>query len=535
MSKKTIAVAAGLGVLALAGAGGVFALTHNSSEAILTAADITHVAPADLSTEISASGTVAGQREVALSTTLTGPVQSLDAKVGDRVEAQQLLATIDTTATQRELDTQRATQAVEQQQAYNNIESAQLQLSQLQDSVAGGLNPEINSAKAAVDQARSAYDDAVHQRDDGPDSPEVAQARTAVKEARSALSTAHNSAIQASLTALSQNASPEADGPSVVGSLINLTEADDKVVDARRHLTEAEESLARQLEAHDVEAARHARAAATAYRGVSEAELGLQAAEMAVQHQIDTRSQAVDHALKGAASAGASAEIATKSLQLQLSDAAVRTPLAGVVTAVNATTGQPAQGALLTVTDDSVLRVRVKVKEADISDISIGDKVTFTSPSAPGKTFRGKVTFISPTSEAAKSEATGSESGSARNSAEFPVEIQVEGSREGLRLGSTAKVKIITDERTGVLSVPLSAVIHEGEKSYVLRVRDGVVERQEVTVGTESSLNAAIDKGLSKGDAIISQAETHLDLVGQPVQVLGDGGAAGASASKGQA
>mgnify|MGYP006887124135 FL=1 len=92
-TKKTMGITAGaLAAIALAGGGGYYALTGGSSQGIAIAStDIATVAAKDLTTTVSASGTVAAEREVALTTSLTGAVSELNAKVGQRVQALSLI------------------------------------------------------------------------------------------------------------------------------------------------------------------------------------------------------------------------------------------------------------------------------------------------------------------------------------------------------------------------------------------------------------------------------------------------------------
>lgn len=545
-TKKTMGITAGaLAAIALAGGGGYYALTGGSSQGIAIAStDIATVAAKDLTTTVSASGTVAAEREVALTTSLTGAVSELNAKVGQRVQAGQKLAHIDTSATQRELDAQRASQAAEQVSGMNQVEAAQLQLTQLQDALDKGLNAEVNAARAAVATAQGAYDDAQRAADDaaraavnrGSDDPAVREAASAVATARSGLRTANSQSVQAALAALkpvsdaalgavtgsestgsadsADQASAAANALPTASGIVNWVETDAGRGDAARRLTEAEEAYNHALAEIDRAAADKQRAAAGSFRQLADAEVSQAAAELAAQNQIATQSQAVDHALKSAAGASVSAEQANATLSVELGQADVTSPLAGVVTAVGATQGQPAQGPIVTVADDSSVLLKATVKEADLAGLKKGDKVTFTSPSQPGKEYTGTVEFISPVAAAPAASGDGANTAASAPSAkaEFPVEIRVTGNRDGLRLGSTAKAKIVTDSQKGVLTVPLSALI---DNRQVLVLADGRIASRDVTVGTTSDFEAAITEGLKDGDQVITQPDQYKELIGQ--------------------
>jgi len=73
----------------------------------------------------------------------------------------------------------------------------------------------------------------------------------------------------------------------------------------------------------------------------------------------------------------------------------VAAPFSGVVTNVAAEQGKAANGALLAVGDDSKLLVRADVKEVDVSKITPGLPVTFTTVGTGAKEFHGRVTSVS--------------------------------------------------------------------------------------------------------------------------------------------
>lgn len=194
--KKTIALTAtALAVLA-AGGGGAYYLTFGPDGVVLTAADVTSVAAKDITQSVPATGSIAPAREVSLATTQSGPIVTLDAKVGQRVTANQLLASFDTSAAEHELHSQRAAQAAEEIGAFNQVEAAQLQLTQLQDALDQGLNGEVNAARASVDTAQQAVAESRAAAD-----PSVAEA-AAVDTARAGLRTANNASLQAALASL---------------------------------------------------------------------------------------------------------------------------------------------------------------------------------------------------------------------------------------------------------------------------------------------------------------------------------------------
>lgn len=526
MNKKAVGITAGsIAALLLAGGGGFYALTSGSSSATqLAATDVAKAAKEELISSVPATGNVAADRELSLTTTLTGPIQSLDAKVGDRVEAQQLLGRIDTTETERELDAQRTSQEAGKLESVHQIEDAQLQLRQLQDSLDQGLNPDINSAQSAVNSARGEYDEAQRQLDQAVatkgDRPEVAESQAAVAQARDAVRKAETASFQSALASVG-TATEDPSGIQTASAFLDYVDADSSVQDAHRQLKETEDSYDRVLRSIDRELGDQQRATAASYQAVAEAERALQASNLAVEQQINAQSQAVNHAMESAASASANGAKENGALEYQLSQADLRSPLGGVITAVNGQAGMPAEGPILTVADDSTLLVKSTVKEGDIAQVTVGDEVTFTSPSSPGKEYKGKVTFISPTAQQDAPAEPGANKGGSGGSAkpEFPVHIRVEGNRDGLRLGSTTKAKIITEKDSDAITIPLSALYDDNGQSSVLVVEDGEIRARKVTVATESTLSAAIASGVKEGETVIAQADMFKDRIGEAVEV----------------
>lgn len=124
-----------------------------ASGSVLEADDVTEVTRGDVTNAVSANGTVAAREEAVLSTRLTGPVSSVRVHVGDRVQAQQPLAVIDTTPEEQELAGQRATQRTELRSAQNQVADAQAELDRLYTAAANG---ETAAASAGADEEGAA-------------------------------------------------------------------------------------------------------------------------------------------------------------------------------------------------------------------------------------------------------------------------------------------------------------------------------------------------------------------------------------------
>lgn len=78
-----------------------------------------------------------------------------------------------------------------------------------------------------------------------------------------------------------------------------------------------------------------------------------------------------------------------------------------------------------------------------------------------------------------------------------------------IRIGSFARGRITTGRSVG-LSVPLSAVMYDDNKNYVLVVTDGVATRRTIKTDLRTGGNVEVTRGLTAGDIVVAKAGTFL-------------------------
>ncbi len=135
-------------------------------------------------------------------------------------------------------------------------------------------------------------------------------------------------------------------------------------------------------------------------------------------------------------------------------------PMSGRVTRLAVEQGETAvpgtfnkdAATLLTISDMSVLETRVKVDETDVARIKVGDSAQVQIDAFPDTTFVGRVTKISNSSVKAAT-ATSTD-----QAVDYEVTVQLLNAPQDTRPDFSATAKIITDKRTGVLSVPIIAL-----------------------------------------------------------------------------
>ncbi len=219
----------------------------------------------------------------------------------------------------------------------------------------------------------------------------------------------------------------------------------------------------------------------------------------------------------------AQAEARVREATEELSKTTLVSPMDGQITRLAVEEGEVAlastysreTGLLMTVSDLSVIQVNVLVDETDVVRISDGDSTEITIDAFSDTTFAGRVTRVS--QSASRGAATG---GGAERAVDYDVEVTLDAPPEDVRPDLSASAKIITDQRLGVLSIPIIALTvreHHAmstenvardtstiETEGVFVVEAGVAHFRPVTIGITGEEHFEVLSGLVKGDSIVS-------------------------------
>lgn len=193
----------------------------------------------------------------------------------------------------------------------------------------------------------------------------------------------------------------------------------------------------------------------------------------------------------------------------------IRSPISGVVSRLQVREGemvvvgiqnQPGT-TLMTISDLSGINAEVKVAEADILRIKLGQQAVITLDAVAERKFEGEVVEVGTSALTA--------SGTSSAAREFRVVIALKEPDPGLRPGLTCDSEILTDEVAGAVTVPLQAV--------VLRTVDGE-EKSGVFLAEEGAARfyparAGIIGGL---DIVVEGVQPDAPVIAGPFQVLRD-------------
>lgn len=520
--KMTLITAASVaGVLAIGG-GAYAAFAPRDDSLILATSDVTEIQVRDVEEKVHAAGEVEAHRSTSLTSHLTGPVKDLKVALGDHVNAEQLLANMDTSAIERQLELEQANRAAAATTHKNQLATAQQQYDQLRQQFDQGLSPEITTAESAEHQALSAKQAAQTAFDDKRGDI-LAAADPALVEQESALKLARDEQRDAALNLLRVNAGTifgVINGAAEPGMIVDAAATQNRVDRADRDLADKQRAYDRSLVQVNRELAELQAKVRDTNQAHTDAVVALEGARLSALQKIDAQRLAVEQANSAAATGTLASEVTSKHLTMDVSKAEIRSPHGGIVTELNAKVGAPAEGVLMTVADDSSLKVKTQVAEGEVAQVKPGTPVKFTTPAVKNRTFTGIVSHVAPVAKPQADPGKGKR--------EFPVEVKVTGSTEGLKLGGSAKVELIVEQQRGALVVPRESVMKSPEGLYVIALvpeNDKFrVKKVPVTVSAQTEFDAAIVSAeLHEGDKVVGDPGKYAEDVDKLARVKEQG------------
>ncbi|MBZ4646792.1 MAG: hypothetical protein JG777_2281 [Clostridia bacterium] len=184
--------------------------------------------------------------------------------------------------------------------------------------------------------------------------------------------------------------------------------------------------------------------------------------------------------------------------KLQQQPKVLKSPITGIITAVNVKKGSVTNSLqpIITISDIDNLQVKVNIGEYYISKIKEGQKVEITGDAFEGICYSGRVQKISPIAKQVPS----------GQSSETVIELTVDVIDENtvLKPGYSTEVKIITDTKDNTLILPYEAIVQDSDNNDIVYVvKDNRAYKRKVVTGAELELEIEILEGLKKGEKVI--------------------------------
>ena len=234
------------------------------------------------------------------------------------------------------------------------------------------------------------------------------------------------------------------------------------------------------------------------YNSIEQYRQALEQAQQAYDSAATSSSRQVDSAETQLEQASRTSDTLSD-LQSTLENCTLTATMDGTITELNATVGSVCSGTVATIQDLSSLTVEVTIPASSVSKLSTGMQCNITSDATGDTAISGTLTRIDPV---------------ANKDGAFGATVSVNGADSGLLIGIPAQVEIVITQKDNIFTVPRDAVgTAEDGGSYVLRRTGGegvdmTFEEVEVTTGNSNDYYIEISgDSLGEGDVIRSSAD----------------------------
>jgi membrane fusion protein, macrolide-specific efflux system len=473
----------------------------------------------NVTSTVSASGTVISPGDVGVSPSSSGTIRSIDVKVGQHVIAGQLLATLDGTSLANSLAQAKATLASQQVQfqqdelavttAGNNLKNAQ----DLATSNQTTYQSTIAQAQTAVTNAQ-----ANRVSDKAADDATIAADQQTVTNAQITYNNYYNTWSPYGFT------TGYCSNLSLYG--VNTTTANDTfthcqtIQSNQQALTNAQNALANAQAAEATQLAKDDQNISSLQQAVVDAQNSTAISIKKDQQSIQTAQVSLQQAQAAlalfkaqngitsdtpTASDFTAAQAALKLAQQNYDGTFVHAPVTGDIASITGSVGGVASTAasstvgsvsgMFVITNVSSLEVQAGFSESDAAKLKVGQPVSITFDAISGVTATGSVLNIDllPTTT----------SGATTYNAEFTIDGKV----PGLKPGMTATVSVLVGSADNVLSLPAQAVNirNSGATVTVVTTKGGVQvqTRTPVVVGLQGDSQDQILSGITAGTKVV--------------------------------
>ncbi len=519
-----------LAVGAVLAAMGKLPFINKESKKAVSAIKTAKVERGDINITISATGTIEPLVTVEVRSKASGAIIKMAVETGDKLNARDLVAEIEKTYTQADVDQadadlrsaiarreqakmnielQKQQSDVQIKQAQANIVDAQTRLEQLQEQVRLEKETNVRSIKDSENDLAMAK--LRLEQLSKPRQENIARAKISVDQAKSSmdlaldeynrLKTLHENLYVSKSEVDSAKAkydSAKAQYDSAVEQL-KLTEkpaSEEDIELSKKSVTKSEYALATAKQKQEQEKTRE--------QDLALSKSQLEDSKLSLQQALDNKKQ-IDIREKDLESADATvtrSTVALKNAKDRLADTIVRAPISGVILTktveegqvISSSMGAMASAGTLLVTMADLDRVYVKtdVDETDIGKIKPGQPVTIVVDAFPDSKFQGEVLKIEPQGKTVQNVTT------------FMVTTELENPKGILKPSMNASVDITAVDLRDVLVLDNNAITDAGSGKMVTPIVNGQAGQPFfVEVGVRGWDKSEIIFGLDEGEEVM--------------------------------
>jgi membrane fusion protein (multidrug efflux system) len=181
-----------------------------------------------------------------------------------------------------------------------------------------------------------------------------------------------------------------------------------------------------------------------------------------------------------------------------LEKANIKAPFDGTIGIINVSPGAFVQGAteLVTVVDNTAVKVIFKIPEKNIHDVGVGQVAEIKVGALKKQIFNGTVEAVDARID--------------MESHSLQVKASIPNPDGLLREGLFADVSLIVGEKGNAISVDESAVDRLGEREFVWVVARGRADRRPVLTGTRENGKVEIVAGLQPNEIVVTSGQLKL-------------------------
>ena len=221
--------------------------------------------------------------------------------------------------------------------------------------------------------------------------------------------------------------------------------------------------------------------------------------------QAETQQRISVANLEGAQHQVEQSAAALREAQDALRKTTILAPMSGKLTRLAVEEGEVAvpgtfsreTGLLMTISDLSVIEVTVQVDETDVIRLQLGDSAEVSIDAYPDTTFTGRVTEVANSS--VRGAAAAAAAGGQEQAVDYEVVITLDRPPRDVRPDLSATARIITDTRTGVLTVPIIALtVREPEADSAARRDTSAAHRDTSRAALRAQQPAAPAAGAAR-------------------------------------
>ncbi len=151
---------------------------------------------------------------------------------------------------------------------------------------------------------------------------------------------------------------------------------------------------------------------------------------------------------------------------------------------------------ILTIPDPSKMAVNIKIHEASIDKVDVGQKARITIDAMPELEYDGTVKKISPLPDPQNFLSN-------PDMKVYSTEVAIDGDFHGIRPGMSAKVNIIIERLENVIAVPIQCVGTRGGRKVCYVLKDGKPEMVDVETGSYNDSFVHIISGLEPSERVL--------------------------------